>query len=453
MVLWYTNFMPQESFSSKKIILIGIIILILAGAVVYVLFNRSAQLQETGSFSVRNIFPFGDQPPTLQPTDSSPSTDEPLVDGPSGDQVITFSESARLRRITNYPITGFTSFLTSQIIQEPKLDEKTNETVFVSTTVPLVLTRFNSKLNGIISDAELTRDAIIINQKTITEVPAAEEVWFTKQGDHVFYRSWNENNLEIDTVSGIIPPEPQQNDSEVISEPQSLSSLSFLPGNILRGDVSPNGNNIFFLRNSQNGVSGTLTDHQGLSPKTIFTSPFTEWKPIWIDNNLISLTTLASREADGYMYQLDSRTSVVKKLLGPVRGLATITNPVNSLTLYSTSTDQGIRTRLFNHVSGTVTSLDTSTLAEKCTWKDTSIIICAVPVEVPSGNYPDAWYQGIVSFSDQFWLINTTNQSTQLLFTPTEPTDGVQLGISPDKNYLLFINKINGTLWSYRLEE
>lgn len=448
--------MPRESFSYKKIAIIGLIVLVIAGIVGYVFINRSRQLQETGVFSTRNLFPFSDQNSQLINPNTTSTVDSDNQIASLGNSVINFPPSERLRKITNYPVTGFTSFITEQTIQEPKLDEKTGETVFIPKKISTVFLRFNSKINGIIADAEITNDSIIIEQKTTSEIPVSEEVWFTDQGKNVFYRSWNENNREITTLFGrLITNSLTTNDQETLEEflePQPLASLSFLPEDILRGDVSPNSSKIFFLKTSQNGVVGVLGNSEGLELKTIFNSPFTEWRPQWINDSLLSMTTLASREADGYMYEL-TPNAVFKKILGPIRGLTTITNPLNTLTLLSTSTDQGLLTRLFNHISGSFTAVSLTTLPEKCVWQDASIIICAVPVGIPRGIYPDQWYQGIISFNDQFWSINTSNQVTELLFTSSEPTDAVQLDISPDKKYLFYVNKINGTLWSYRMSE
>ena len=55
-------------------------------------------------------------------------------------------------------------------------------------------------------------------------------------------------------------------------------------------------------------------------------------------------------------------------------------------------------------------------------------------------------------FNDSFWLIDTSKGNTTNLFSEKD-FDGTSLATSPDAAYLYFINRIDGTLWSYRLEE
>lgn len=438
--------MPEQT-SRKKILFVGIIFILLGIIVGYILINRSQQIERTGTFTVRNLFPFSDQTITPQPIDSPGDPFDSSQIGPDQSQVISFAESARLRRITNYPVTGYTSFVTKRTIQEPKINESTGETFFVPQIIERLVLRFNSKINGIIGDAEITTDTVIVEQKTTTEVPVVEEIWFADKGKYVFFRTWNIFNREIDTLVGEVS-------SEQTEDPSTLNNLTFLVSDILRGTVNPDGSSIFFLRKTaQDNLQGIVRSAVTGEQKTIFSSPFTEWKPVWINNETITLTTLASRESSGYMYTLNPITGVLRKLLGPIRGVTTLTNPINSLTFYSTSTDQGFQSFIFNHVTGNQISLDLSTLAEKCVWENDAQIICAVPNTIPQGKYPDQWYQDSIGFSDTFWRITTTNQSTERLFSPDEITDGISLGLSADKKYLFYINKEDGTLWSYRLNE
>lgn len=437
---------PQKKFSTKLIIIIGIIILILALVIGYILVRRQ-QLPDGESLTLRNLFPFGASTRTPVEPDDTAGGETPIPDGSGG--LVTIPESTRLRQITKYPITSFFPYLDNQIIREPKLDEKTGLTIFEEKINPVNNVRFNAKRNGIISDAELTNESIIVTQKTSTEIPLAQELWFGNQASMLFFRTWNTLNREIQTMSAMFPPkDPAAPDDQLVE-----LSIGFLPENIIRGSASPNTQQLFILRKTDSGAVGSITDGQGRNPKTVFTSPFVEWRPVWVNANTITMTTLASREANGYMYQLDPQTTDFKKIIGPLRGLTTLTNPDATKTLVTTSTDRGMITQLFNHADGSFSEIDLTTLAEKCTWQDTTVIICAVPTEISPGTYPDSWYQGIISFTDAFWKINISNQVTELLFTPTETTDGVHLGISPDKKYLYFINKNNGTLWSYRMSE
>src|SRR3989344_408453 len=108
----------------------------------------------------------------------------------------------------------------------------------------------------------------------------------------------------------------------------------------------------------------------------------------------------------------------------------------NSLSLYIYSTD-----------NGNSDILGVKTLPEKCVWgKANDFIYCAVPKFIDVGKYPDAWYQGEVSFSDQFWKIDAKNRNASLILDPAiivggEEIDGIKLALDGNENYLFFVNK------------
>lgn len=225
----------------------------------------------------------------------------------------------------------------------------------------------------------------------------------------------------------------------------------FLTAGIIRGAVSPDGTQLFQLRTTEDGVVGYISSSNGRNERQIFTSPLTEWKAQWISPTIIALTTLASSEADGYMYFLNPTNGDFQKVLGPIRGLTTLINPSGTIVLVGSSVDRNIALATFTVATGQMTPRDLKTLPAKCTWQNDTIVVCAVPQAVSNGQYPDDWYQGNVKFTDSFWSLDTVQNSTTNLFTPNQVFDAHSLKLSPDQYYLYFINKLNGTLWSYRL--
>ncbi len=227
----------------------------------------------------------------------------------------------------------------------------------------------------------------------------------------------------------------------------------FLSPGILRGSVSPDGTQMFYLKPTEDGVVGVITTITGRNERRVFSSPLTEWKAQWVSPTIIALTTLASSEADGYMYFLNPTTSDFQKVLGPIRGLTTLVNPSGTTVLVGSAVDRNISLATYTVATGQMTPRDIKTLPAKCTWQNDTIVICAVPQAITSGQYPDDWYQGNVSFTDSFWSLDIVQNSTTNLFTPGQSFDAYSLKVSPDDGYLYFINKPNGTLWSYRMTE
>ena len=66
----------------------------------------------------------------------------------------------------------------------------------------------------------------------------------------------------------------------------------------------------------------------------------------------------------------------------------------------------------------------------------------------------DLWYQGLISFSDSMWIIDTKTQTTNILINPIDVVgkeiDIIKPILSPDENYLFFVNKKDSTLWQLR---
>ena len=79
-----------------------------------------------------------------------------------------------------------------------------------------------------------------------------------------------------------------------------------------------------------------------------------------------------------------------------------------------------------------------------------------MPKPFPDGNYPDTWYQGLVSFSDNIWMINTETMASTLVSDLEKETankiDVIDMQIDQNSNYLYFINKTNLTFWSLKLK-
>ena len=164
------------------------------------------------------------------------------------------------------------------------------------------------------------------------------------------------------------------------------------------------------------------------------------------------MTTLASREAMGYLYFLNTTTGNFQKILGPARGLTTLVSPDANTVMVSQSTDSRITTGFYNVTTGVYKNSDLVTLPEKCFWSSNTVVTCGIPQTISSGVYPDDWYQGTQLFADNLWSIDTSSGATTDILNPTQLFDMIHIRTSPDGHYAYFINKTDGTLWSYRLK-
>ena len=139
-------------------------------------------------------------------------------------------------------------------------------------------------------------------------------------------------------------------------------------------------------------------------------------------------------------------------LIFSILGLTTNPNLDGSYTLYNTSIenlDLGAKKGNTN----TALYLTTKTLPEKCVWskKNIKVAYCAVPSYFVKTGYPEKWYQGLISFVDDFWSINVETGEQKLIYRPSSENKPLQdvtnLSLNDKENYLFFINKNDLSLW------
>lgn len=221
--------------------------------------------------------------------------------------------------------------------------------------------------------------------------------------------------------------------------------------------IAPAQDQLFYLERSAEGVKGFITNWR-LTPQTqIFSSPFRSWQVNWFNQDLISLTTRASSQANGFSYFLNPKTKGLTKVLGNLKGLSVLPSPDANYLLYSATSASGRpELALLNLKERNTVPLTQATLAEKCVWgSDASALWCAVPKELPAGDYPDSWYQGQVSFTDELWRYDLTTGEATLLDLPAdlqnENFDAINLTLTPNNDYLFLINKLNSKLLTFPL--
>lgn len=237
------------------------------------------------------------------------------------------------------------------------------------------------------------------------------------------------------------------------NEPAELIG-GFLGEDIQNIVFAPDGSQIFYTQNEASQVIGYTISPDGSRARKAFSSSFTEWLPKWINKDTISLTTYASRDADGYLYALNPTSGAFTKRFGPAKGLTTLMSPDGAWIISSESTQTGFTTKLVNISTGEARDLSLTTLPEKCVWQKNSLsVICAVPSQIPRAMYPDEWYQGLITFSDEFWSIEVSPFRTTKLYAPSNSHDFINPILGPEGSFLYVTDKDTGYLWNLRVNE
>ncbi len=147
------------------------------------------------------------------------------------------------------------------------------------------------------------------------------------------------------------------------------------------------------------------------------------------------------------------------KVFSNIYGLSVKQSPQGDKMLYSETSNKGKNIALYTALKdGTgKKGIDVSTLVEKCVWsQDNRTIFCAISKNINEAEVlPDDFYKGSFIGNDEFWKINLETSEKNKLLEPWEAGeenyDAVNLFLSPLEDYLFFVNKKDGLLYSIEL--
>ena len=437
--------------SKRNLILIVIVLMVIvAGAFVFFYFYQPEEqtvdgTEDTNFFA--NFLPFG-KSKTTTPTDTTPPID---VSGfePTPEEEI---QNVNLKKVSSFPVAGFGVFMKERYkevseeegnLTPPAKGDSWGLTEFV----PML--RYIDKATGNIY--QTFADKIDERKFSSSIIPRVYEAYFGNMGESVIMRYLKTDNRTIETFVSILPKEFLGSDSAGTNEIKG----SFLPENISDISVSPDTSKIFYLFDVGDGALGITLVLQTNTKVQVFDSPFTEWLSSWPNNKMITITTKPSANVLGYMYAIDPDKKDFNKILGGINGLTTLTSPDGRMVLYS---NNNLSLSVFNRNTGNSNLLGVKTLPEKCAWGLASdIIYCAVPRFIEQAQYPDSWYQGEISFSDEIWKIDVESGNTTMIADPVlvengEEIDAIKLNLDEGQNYLFFVNKKDSYLWELNLK-
>lgn len=167
----------------------------------------------------------------------------------------------------------------------------------------------------------------------------------------------------------------------------------------------------------------------------------------------------ASGLTESSLFLLNPLSKALTKVFSNISGLSVKWSPQGDKILYSKTSSNGKSIGLFVALrnGSNETSLNLSGFAEKCVWsQDNRTIFCAVPKNINEANtLPDDFYMGSFMSDDEFWKINLETGEKSILLDLWEKGggifDAVDLFLSPLEDYLFFVSKLDGLLYSIEL--
>jgi hypothetical protein len=446
-------------------LLIALIVIILAVVLSYFYLGNGPKTTtpkdtSSGDNFFADLLNFGGgKKPTSDTTGDTPAD---ISDRTPGEEIVV--GDMKLVRISSMPVAGYTAFDEERFSYVPDVTPETEEggdeteKNSVIPTAPSTekspAVRYVAKQNGNIFQTF----ADFINERRFSDtlIPSVQEAFFGNSGETVIMRYVKSDNMTIATWSGTLPKDVVGSDSSALNK----ITGTFLTDNITDISVSPDSNRVFYVFNYQNGAVGVTSTPSGTNKTQVYNGAYSEWLSTFPSGGKVTMTTKPSAFVPGYMYTIDTSRKDFTRVLGNIRGLTTLASPSTHLVLYG---DNTMSLFLYNTETNDALRLSVRTLPEKCVWAGNETIYCAVPKYiVGSYPYPDSWYQGEVSFSDDIWKINVGDGKATLVLDSQkafemakksfEPIDGIRLSLSSDMKYLFFINKSDSYLWELKLE-
>lgn len=354
------------------------------------------------------------------------------------------AEPPILRQLSVEPISGYIFF--EKEFDVLNKDATTTETKTVKEKK--VVYRFMERATGHIYETredELTIQKI--NQETL---PKIYKTTFFENGENLIYEKLGLSGENIDSFWGAFQKKGTTTDEvELKSEPFSIISSNFA--------VSPNRKEFVYQINTVDSSSIFLGDNKKTTPKEIFNSPIKEWLIDWQNDNLISLNTKPTSEFPGYLFLLNPKNGSIRKVVDGVGGLTSKISPSGKFVLFSEGRQSSISLFVKDLTTNQIKRLAISTLPEKCVFdnQDETIIYCGGPNRIEPAKYPDDWYKGKVSFDDFIWEINHQKGMIKSFYTFDDKDfdfDIVDVALSKNNKFFVFVNKTDLTLWSLDLE-
>ena len=232
---------------------------------------------------------------------------------------------------------------------------------------------------------------------------------------------------------------------------------SKLPTDIKEISVKPDSSKIFYYVINKSHSDWYISNPDGTGSNLVASNALTEWLPKWLSGNKISMQTKSSSGSLGYSYVFDVSDGSLKKAGSGFWGISANLKNDGSKSLVSSGRSFP-ELYIQDNDDNSLEKMWVKTLAEKCLWGNkNNLIYCAIPEQIPNGNYPDVWYKGLVSTEDFIGKFDIDNDIYYNLANLTslsgEKIDVIDISMSPDQTHIIFKNKIDGFLWMLRIEE
>ena len=219
--------------------------------------------------------------------------------------------------------------------------------------------------------------------------------------------------------------------------------------------IDPGSKELFYIENDPTGgTAGFLADWNAAKPRKVFSSPVGSWRPILLADGRMFILQSPADDDIGYAYEIDKNGAW--SLLAQAPGLTILPRASSTALLYSSSQGGSLSLYARPSVQATVVKLPIRTIAEKCAWAPTALLIayCAVPTDAPVSGFLGNWYRGVLHTGDEWWRVDVgAGTATKLPSPKNNLPDVIDPAIDPSGKYLAYIDNTDHSLWMMNLTQ
>lgn len=223
---------------------------------------------------------------------------------------------------------------------------------------------------------------------------------------------------------------------------------------------------LYAIENTQGGVDVMRASWDGSKKNIVFSSPLSNWKILVLSDGRIFLIQNPADDAVGFAYELGN--GVLLPRIRGIPGLTFLPRASSSAFLFGESQNGTLALSVKTRDDAATIALPLKTVADKCIWaaplisgasaKKTSdsgplIAYCAVPQSIPSTQFLNDWYRGIVHTTDAWWRIDANAGTVELVSVDGagETFDVESPIIDTEGKHIAFMNSEDRTLWLMRI--
>lgn len=286
---------------------------------------------------------------------------------------------------------------------------------------------------------EINLDKGTEKQITLLTLPQTVEATFSPSANSVAFTTFKGSD-RITSVGTI----PEEGSELIVTKlPPNAEQIAF------KDDLI-----IYYTRRDNNETTGYAYNISNHSESELFTTTLTDITVFWgYGFDTIYIQTKPTQHLEGFLYKISK--NILTPITEALYGLTTFIES-NNMIISQVVDDEYIST--WTRTSGELKQ-GILMLKEKCVFTEETAkrVWCAAPLPIPNASYVENWYKGTITSEDYLWSTDLVAQNSTLIENLTESAgkiiDVFDMKISDNRTSLLFTNKIDQTLWSYRIKQ